>query len=418
MGAQILERCLANAPSAESYAREQKVVLAGFYAGFELVEEGPQKLEGIGEGYFLSFRFLDEEKSACRGKTFYFTCGPLISQLLLTGQAEPDPQRDHLFDAIGKTFSFRQIDFLLGAKAGGLTSEILRTPQVDTARVWPGPWREFPFAGVSVPVPSGWEIGEAAGVIQFQRGKAEIRLHREIGENRELNPWFARRLSDMQHSGDRLLGVEHGAAAMGVYVAILYEEKGTVRTWKTAATARSLSLFMEGRQPLVWTLRAPESVFSEPQRLFESMVAATRFLGPAEWETRLPFPWAGFVLKGPWEVHGPGFYARLGERPLLVQASEVPSDLPLVKIRPSVLNSLRRDFDPVRGQERENLGLLKRREAFRYFFDGVDEKGRPVSIRLLCVNSRNTLFQLAVRGAEAAEVEPLFLGLVEAMQLL
>src|SRR5262249_15697994 len=122
LAVQVLERSLAEIPSAITYAREQKPILADLYEGFELLQKGPHRIEGPGEGYFLLFRFLDEDGYLSQGKAIYLTCGPLVLQLFLTGPDGPNRERDRLFEAIGRTFSFRQVDFMVGAKPAPLIS--------------------------------------------------------------------------------------------------------------------------------------------------------------------------------------------------------------------------------------------------------------------------------------------------------
>jgi hypothetical protein len=415
MGAQILERFLAEMPSAAPYAREQKPILAELYEGFELLQEGPQRIEGPGEGYSIAFRYVDEEENPSRGRMTFFTCGPLVCQLFLSGPDGDDPERDRLFEAIGKTFEFRGGEFLAGAKAGDLTSEVLRMPQVEAAKGWPGPWRKFPRCCVELPLPTGWEVSvDERDDVVFRRGNAEIRLHRELGENNEADVWFADRMRRLQEGGDRLLGSEQGEIDRGPFAAVLYEERGAVRSWKTAAVLRGLDLFLDDRQPLVWSLRAPESGFSDLRTFFESLIAATSFLDLSEWETRIAEPWLEFTLKGAWEVQGEGVYALLAEEPLLLYLNREENSLPATRVQASIVESIKKGTD-LRDDAKEetSTGHWHGRDAFRYFLDGTSTESKPVSIRTMWLFDDHWVHGVFVRGTEAEATSELFSGLAQ-----
>ena len=414
---QVLERSLAEMPSASAYAREQKPILAELYEGFDLLQEGPHRPEGSGEGYFLSFRFLNEDGYPSQGKTIYLTCGPLVFQLVLTGLDGSNRERDRLFEAIGKTFSFRQVDFLDGAKSTPLTSEILRAPQTEAKKGWPGTWRKFPRVCVSLPTPSGWEVSEEERDVLFRRGNAEIRLHRELGETSEAGAWFEDRLN-----ASKLPGIVCSPQNVANWKPVStplssMKRKGIIRTWKTAAVTHSLDLFLERQQPLVCSLRSPESGFSDVRPLFESLLAAASLLDPAEWETPLTEPWIDFVLRGPWQPQGTGIYVNVENAPVLIYAEEMKAGISLSNFRVSLLESLRGELDSRAGSEEEGLGLWRDHEAFRYSFDGPTQDQAPSSVRVLCINSEGRLRHLLVRGSYPAAVEPLFLDLLSAVRL-
>jgi hypothetical protein len=419
MGAQILERTLAEMPSAAAFAREQKPILAELYESFELLQEGAQRLEGPGEGYSLSFRYIDEEENPSRGKMIFFTCGPLVCQLFISGPEGEDRERDRLFESIAKTFAFQGAESLAGAKAGGLTSETLRMPQAEAAKGWPGPWRKFPRCCVELPLPTGWEVTvDERDDVVFRRGSAEIRLHRELGENAEADVWFTDRMRRLQEEGDRLLGSEQGEIERGAYSAVFYEEKGAVRTWKTAAVLRGVDLFLGDQQPLVWTLRAPELGLIDLRPFFESLIAAARFLEPSDWETRLVEPWlVGYILRGPWRAEGSGLYANLYGLPVFVQLGLEQIAFSIEKLQPSLLESIRQGFDLENGAERVTAGAWHQYEALHYAVDGSDSDLEvEVSVRAVWLMRQGHLFSILVRSFAPEAAEPLALGLLEAFQ--
>jgi hypothetical protein len=419
MGAQILERSLADMPSAASYARDQKPILGELYDGFELLQEGPQRLEGSGEGYAVTFKYLDEEEYPSRGRMTVFTCGPLVCQLVLSGPDGVDPERDRLFESIARTFSFRDAEVFAEAKAGGMTSETLRLPQAEAAKGWPGAWRKFPRCCIELPLPIGWEVvTDERDDVLFRRGSGEIRLHREIGANNEADVWLEDRMNRLREQGDRLLSSEQGELERGAYVAVLSEERGAIRTWKTAAVTRVLDLFWGDQQPLVWTLRAPEAGFSDLRLFLESLIAASRFLDPSEWETRIAEPWVDYVLKGHWEPQGPGLYVQPEEEMTFVQLSQEASDFPLDKLQPSILDSMRRGNVLMEGSTEVHLsGVWRGHEAFHYAVDGVDEEsGEDVSLRAVWLSGNRLLYNIFVRGVDPESTEGLSRSLLDAFR--
>lgn len=417
MGAQILERTLAEMPSAATYAREQKPILAELYEGFELLQEGPQRIEGPGEGYAIFFRYVDEEENPARGKMIFLTCGPQVCQFFLSGPDGDDPERDRLFEAIGKTFAFRGAESLAGAKAGGLTSEILRMPQAEAAKGWQGPWRKFPRCCVELPLPSGWEVAiDERDDVVFRRGNSEIRLHRELGENNEADVWFADRMRKLQEGGDRLIGSEQGELdERGPFAAVLYEERGAVRTWKTAAVMRGLELFVNDQQPLVWTLRVTVSELSGLRVFFESLVAAARFLDSSEWETRTVEPWLDCILIGPWTSQGGGVYARESVPPTILITAREANTIPLADLREPIARSIdhKSMLSRISSQE-EGLGPVGRHEGFYIYREGYADTGLPASFRGTWIQAQGYLYSIVTVGARREEVLSTFSSAVNA----
>lgn len=414
MGAQILERSLADMPSAAEYAKKQKPILAEIYEGFELLLEGPQRIEGPGEGYSISFRYVDEEENPSRGRMIFFTCGPLVCQLFLSGPDGDDSERDRLFEAIGKTFAFRGADALASARAGGLTSEVLRMKQTEAAKGWPGPWRKFPRCCVELPLPNGWEvvIDERDDVL-FRHGGAEIRLHRELGENNEAGIWFANRMRRLQQQGDRLLGSEQAELERGSYAAVLYEEKGAVRMWKTAAVMWILDLFLRDQQPLVWTLRAPGEGFLDLRSFLESLIAASRFLEPAEWETRPAEPWLNLILKGPWQAESPGLYSLSSDSPTFVHLAHEQEAVSLAGLRSSIAKTFQNSYKERGYVDNETLGAWRGFDAIHVSVDAKNDALEPRHARATWLTNNQSIFSLLVWSAEETVASQISRDLLE-----
>lgn len=416
--AQVLERCLVESLPAATHLQQQKAILPELYEGFELLAEGPHRPDGVGEGFTLTFRFLDEEENESLAQFFHLSLGPLACQLVLAGPDRPDRERDRLFAAIAKTFGLRQVEFLAKKQPMVLTSEILRTPQPVAARAWSGTWRKFPRACVALPVPSGWEVTEENGDACFRRGPSQIRLHRDLEGHGDPGNWFASRMQMLQESGDLLLGSENGELERGPYTAVLYEEKGVGRAWKTAAITRSFEFFLTDQQSLFWSLKTPEAGFSEQRFLLESLIASTEFLDHTEWETKIVEPWLEYTLRGSWQVEGPGVYANAQKEPVFVQLSHEPNTFSLEKLQPSVLESMRQGFKFKPGFcERSVTGAWRNHDAFYYAVDGSAlNSGSEISVRAIWLVGQKRLFSIFVHGTTTKVTEKLSTDLLESFQ--
>jgi hypothetical protein len=269
-------------------------------------------------------------------------------------------------------------------------------------------------------VPSGWEAVEDDGDALLRRGAAEIRIHRDLNGHGDPGSWFSRRLKRLQDSGDLLLNSEHGEVDRGSYAAVLYEEKGVDRTWKTAATRRGFEVFLNDQQSLLCSLIASEGSFNDYRPLFESLIASAQFLDPEEWETKLQEPWIDYTLRGPWQAEATGVYANVTETPLFVHLSMEPTTFTLEKLEVSILESLRQGFHLKAGfAEHSTLGDWRQHEALHYAIDGCEVKsGRDVSVRATWLSKEQRLYGIFVRGAAAAPSEALSRSLLEAFHAL
>ena len=415
MTAQAMERWLKESPSAADYARRQVDLLPALYDRFELLSEGPHRSDGPGDGHFLAFRFRSEEGDRSLGKVIYLVQGPLVCDLTLTALDEPDPDRDRLFEAIGKTFSLRGVDHLARLEKGPLLSADFHQPDMPP---WPGPRRKFPRCCVSLPLPSGWEVADEDGRAVFRRSGTEIRLRRVLGSDGDVDDWFKDRMKELQETESLLLRSEQGAIERGEYAALLFEEKGAARRWNTAAVTRTFELFIGDEQPLLWSLHGKAEGFAQHLPLLEQLALAAEFLPPAEWETKLAEPWIDLTLKGPWRTEGPGVYVTMKPSFTCVYLVSQDEKHPLATIGPSVAESVRQSAGVQEVYtEEQSLGLWRDHEALHYSVEGFADQPHIQGTRSVWVSSGQTLYGGIVWGPDAFRVEKLHRQVAEALRI-
>jgi hypothetical protein len=414
MSAQALERWLAEPVAAAAYAGKHKQILPALRPGYELVTEGKHATAGPGDAYALTYRFRDEEGDPALARTILLAHGPLLCELTLAGPDGENRERDRLFGAIAATFTLRGMEFMSKLKDGPL----LGGARPGAAASEPAaPRTPFPQTCVTLPIPPGWEAADEDGDAVFRRGGSEIRLHRVLGSDGGVEAWFKRRMRQLQATGSFLLGCERGELGRRDYAALLFDEQGQGRTWNSAAVKRTLELFVRDRQPLLWSLRAHESVLEDQRQVLESLVAAVEFLPPAEWRTKLAEPWIDYTLEGPWQSPDPGLYVDLSKPPSFIHLAREKSALPLAALRPAVVESLRKGaaLKEITAQE-DALGSWRGYEALRYSLDGVAKDATTMSVRAAWVATERGLHSLFLKGAHPAPVDSLFAEMLEALR--
>lgn len=400
MTAQAMERWLREPTPAADHAKQQLQLLPAMYDEFSLVQNG---------GSFLLFRFRNEEGDRALGKVIYLTLGPLVCDLTLLALDGPDKERDRLFEAIGKTFELRNVEFL---------AKVEKRPLLTPGVALTGERRKYPRACISLPTPSGWDATYEDGSAMFRRSGAEIRLQRVLGSDGDVGAWFKQRMQDLQDTKSLLLASEKGALERGDYAAVLYEEKGAGRTWNTAAVKRSLDVFVSDEQPLLWTLTANVAGFDGHRPVLESLVASTELLPPEEWETKIAEPWIDLTLKGPWKPQGPGLYVMMVPAFMCIYLTTQPEKTPFETAVPSIIESVRKSAG-IREvySEKQAIGSWQGKDALRYGVEGFADLPHVQGTRSVWVSSGKTLYGGIVWGPDSFRVEKLHLRLVEALRI-
>jgi hypothetical protein len=412
--AQAMERFLTEPTTAGAYAQKQIEVLPALYAEMALVAEGPQPVAGAGDGYFLLLGFRNEEGDRALARVVYLTLGPLVCELTLIGLDGTDRERDRLFEAIGKTFALHDVEFLTKVDTRPLLAKNL-----DLSAPPPGERRKFPRCCVSIPLLSGWEMAEEDGAPVFRLRGTEIRLRRVLGSDGDVKAWLADRMKALQETKSLLLGSERGSLERGDYAALLYEEKGAVRSWNTAAVRRTLDVFLAGEQPLLLTLETPVAGFDDYRPALESLLSGAEFLPAAEWETKLAEPWIDLTLKGPWRTEGPGLYACTEPVFTFLYLTTQKEQPPVEKVQTSIVESVRTGSGVQEiFAEKKALGPFRGHESLHYSVEGfAPENDYIQGTRTVWVSSRGILHGGMVWGPDSHRVETLHRQVVEALRV-
>ncbi len=414
MSAQALERWLDQPTAASAWAEKEKEILPHLLDGFELLEEGALPLRhSTGDAYFLSYRMTNEDAEPIVAKKIYLTQGPLLVDFTLSRPEPEEPGSARLLEGIASTLKLQGVGFMeryrpfvLFASNGDSGIEVEAV----------GERRAFPRCCVSVPALAGWELSEDDGDAVFRRSGAEIWLHRPVGIDPDAEVWLADRMQWAQATQSFLFGSTRGELENGApYTAVVYEQHGETRRWKTAAVQRTLEVFVEDQQPLVWSLRASESVFQLHLSAFEGLIPSAEFLDPAEWETRLPEPWIDLSLRGGWKSQGPGVYFNLDDE-LILQTNREVSKAPLADLRPSLIESLRGSVDTKRDYEEDERSTKWRgADSLKYSLDGSASTGEPLSLRSICCTQSESVFSVVVLGRDPQGAEQQFAPVANAL---
>lgn len=427
--AQALELWQETAITAEAYATEEKETLPHLLEGFEIQGEGPavRPRGELGQAYFLSYRYLNEDREPVLVRKTYLTHGPLSVQLEVSRPEEEDtPKKAELTEQISTTLALRDAAFLgshrplsLFAAAASASSSASATSGA-TANSRPPELlderRELRRCCVSVPLLEGWSFQEEAnGDGLYTRGASSIRLHRPVGIENDAADWFGERMEALQGSRSRLLGSQQGEHGEAPFAAVLFELPGDERQWNRSAAPRRLDLFSEARQPLVLSLVASVSEMDRQISLLEALVEDTRFLDPELWQTVLAEPWIEHTLEGPWTCEGPGIYFHV-DRKLIVQAGSDTNRVPLANIQDSILESVKSNVDTDQPFEDDAVPVKwQGADALSYSVDGRNTSGEPLSLRTFWTSRDQHLYSAVVLGPDSGatkqEFDPLIRGI-------
>lgn len=408
MSAQAIERWLDRPVAAKAWAKKQIKVLPHLVDGFELLAEGSHDLGGSpGEGYFLAYRMLDEDAEPIIAKKVCLTQGPLLADLTVCRPEAGEPRDADLVEGITGTWKFQGTSFLERYRSLELFGS--RREAADDEAEEQAERRLFPRCCVSVQVIDGWELAEEDGDAVYRQAGAEIRLHRPVGVETDAEVWRAERMRWAQDTRSFLFGSAGGELENGAsYSAVLYEEQGETRRWKTAAVRRVLEVFVEDQQPLLWSLRSPDTLLERHQPVFEELVASAEFLDPREWKTRMAEPWIDLTLQGHWRSEGPGVYFQADDMAILQTNREV-SKAPLTDLRPSLVESLRASVDnELEFKEDEQSAKWRGADSLKYSVDGTAATGDPLSLRSIWCSDRGMLYSVVAIGRKPLGVKQSF----------
>ncbi len=400
MSVQAFEQWLERPMAAQHCAENELQALPHLNKGFELLHQGPHRFtRSPGDAYTLTYRHLDEDHEPILSRKIFATLGPLQVEMLLTQPDKETPQKTKLLNDIANTLELRGGDFLSRAQPLSIMEGHTKVPSSEVRQ-------KFPRCCVSLPSLDGWELQPEDGQAVYRRSGAEIRLQRPVGVDPDSAQWLADKMITLQNTQSLLFGSERGELENGsAFAAILYEERGEVRRWKTAAVERILEVAVEGEQMLLWTLRSREALVAECRPVLTSLILEAEFLPPAEWEIVLAEPWLPLRMQGGWRPEGPGVYFNLEEE-LILQTNQDTSRAPLVDLKSSILESHRTSIDPdVPFEEEELSEKWQGADALRYKVDGTAPTGEPLSLRSFWCTKKETLYSavLLARDAQLAD---------------
>ena len=339
-----------------------------------------------------------------------------MCDLTLTSLDGLDPDRDRVFEMISKTFALIEVDFLAHVESKPLLSEAVRRPPSFDAIDATGVRRKFPCACVSLYTPTGWDVTDEEGNAVFRRGGAEIRLSRFLSSDGDVDTWFSQRMEQFQNTKSLLLGFERGVLERGDYAAVLYENKGGARSWKTAAVMKSLDVFVNDEQPLLWTLHANAGEFENHQPRLESLLAEAEFLSQDEWEIKLAEPWIDLTLKGPWKTQGPGLYVTTVPTFTSLYLLGYQEKCSIETLHISVGEAVKQDAGVQQTSvEDEAVGLWKGQKAFRISFEGVSENAEKIFIRAAWIHPQLILYNLILQARDRKVADELFIQLLDSL---
>jgi hypothetical protein len=411
---QLLEIWLSDPQSAAEYANKQKEVLPHLLQEFELVDEGGYQTSGPGDAHFLRYRHFSDDGDTTIETKIIVAQGPLLCEMTLNRHDEPDEERDRILDAIGRTLTLQNTDFLSKPETIALMPALARE---DSSKSDTEHRLAFPRACVSIPPPKGWDVSEKDGDVIFELGNSSIRLHRHLGELGDANTWFRERMKGLQDGGSLLLSSENGELESGCTYAALLSNPGELgTTWGTAAEKRALLVFVEDQQPFEWSLLCPKDSFEICHPVLQTVIAETDLLDSSQWQTKLAEPWIDLTLSGGWRAEGEGLYLKMEEKFVFLYLNKLPCNMPLKDLSPSVVDNVRGGVETV-VEEDQALGLWHQMDSFRYSLDGILEDGRNLFVRTTWVAFDEQIYAAMIQGIDKGGVESLMKDVLEGLRV-
>lgn len=380
--------------SASSFASRQKDFLKSSLDEFEILMEGVHDLAGGETAYFLDFEHEREDSLTLREKRIYFSRGPQIVTLALSGPAERG-DREAILGGIEKSFSLRGGEFLEQAKHRPLLNRFDESLPFRDAQV-----HRFPQAGIAVPVPHGVSVASEKEGAFLRRDAMEIRFRRVLEHAPDSRLWFGNCMGRLREApGCQLSGWGRGSLPDGrAYSGILWEERASSHSWVKAAATRELGVAIPGPFLLEAALRAPVTTHVDFETAFHSILQGLEYLNSSEWEVHPSEPWIDLTLHGAWKAEGPGSYLLSSSEGLtILQLSRSVSQSSLENLQPHLVGGVRRS-SRVRDEAVER-GTLHGLEALQYNGSG------PVAVRALWVQAGGHLYSCLLQTPPASKLQ-------------
>ncbi len=405
MSAQVLERWLESPAEARVLISARLELLPQMLSEFKLLEE-PGPAAGQPSGQTFRYRYRDENDVPLIQRLVIRSQGPVVCEFTLSCLDEPEPPRDDLLDKMAATFALNELPHLASCRSAEVLAIAPRPADAPPL----GPCTELPGLCISIPVPDRWRLTDERSSAVLDDGQSQIRVSRELRYGGDSDVWFTTRQHHVQDSGGRLAASQRGELEDGrSFAALLYEEGGTVSTWRTEASSCFLEALLEGPQPLVWTVTGNQYAVNQARPMLEQLIAATTWLVSSRWETDVPEPWVDLVLRGAWKPMDTGLYVNTAQGFSLVSLSEqqVPAPVGLGKNEEAMVNSLRNGFAEVyeeRHAQADHDGL----PSLSYAGDGTNEDNVPVAIRAMWIETPKALYTIFIQSTDSAVATTLF----------
>jgi hypothetical protein len=413
--ASIKENWLAASSGAE-FVRLQGDWLRSQEEEIVVLEERSHPVNGPGQGRFFALRLIDDEGESVKIWLIYLSLGPLVCELELSGPLQLESETDRAFSLIANSFSLRNTGFFAELERNFQPERLIDlqnpfTRQEQTNRLI------FPFVCLAVVQVSGWDATEIAGGPVFRRHGAEIFVQRIQGNEGDPGNWFSSKMKQLMDEGSALLKYERGEFDSREYVAVFYEAGGATRRWRTSGIRRSIEVFVEGQQPLLWTLSAAASAIWDLRAVLAGLISSAKFIPEPDWKLLVHEDWASMILEGPWYSEGKGIYRYEGEAPILLHLRSQHLERPLADLQQPIIEALESGlpFGSLRSAD-ELLGSWRGRDILHYTVDGRTTEGEPLSVRAIWLVNHKFLYHIFSFGPNRASIEDLMLRVIESLR--
>lgn len=406
-------------PSATAHAQQQKEVLAELFDTFEVLEEGPHSDSGNAEGFFISFRFKDENENSILGRSTCLICGPVACHLLITRLDQPDQGRDRICDSIARTLTLLHTNHLPVTGNHRFILEQFSARYIISRSIENVTRLRFPRSCIELTPPPDWEATVENNEVIFRKRESEIRLTRELGESQSPETWLADRLARIHACNSRILASTKGETDRGSYT-ILYYESNRHKTWGTSTTDQNIEILLEDQVSIAWKLSTAQDWLTNAMKSLGLLLTTAIILQPEEWETPVKTTWINHVLKGQWESHGPTTYVKATNPPVLLSlCSEEAPTASINSVRQSISKSLRHLFSDDKTLKGEEVdGMWHNFPAFHCTLAGESRStGHQHYLRGFWIKPNQQLHSLVVQGSQKSAVDELFSDLLAAVTL-